>query len=578
VAGTGLAGPFSQPRFFPGQLLTEDDLQAIVRYTVGKRRLTNHFLHGDGVVCGLVVHCAGKGAVGVTPGYALDCCGNDIVVECPEVIDVNALAAQLPSGASCVDPCEAKLGSRTYYLVVEYVETPSDPTAPYQTDDCSTATGCEFARMQEGYRFALRCDPPPADGEDVIERAKRCVEASAKRLAGLRGPARFTRAVVSAGRRAFEDVEAEAERLENDIAAADPAATADSHLAGLASRLARLAQANLSPSRFQELKAALERLLDAHEIPDTPSSIARRFARRITSRATSGAPTFDDATHGIKLALDPTELRQLADVLREHRDWLLCEEAKVELVTDCELRLLLENINVSSDDPELLERAFEQLYEAHQRLIHQCLCAAVLVPCEGCDDLAVYLASITVRECAVVEVCNLVRRHVISAPLLRSWLPIGRLEQALRSWCCSWHPAPLDLDITPSEPPAEEPEPEPVPIPLLTAPPSLVESGTVSAAELGTVAEALFPGLLDLGRRLGVPAVMRDVRRFTRSPQPVETGTTPEAVASTVAEATAGSVAHGPAPRSTKAAAARKKAAAKKPTPSPARRGGTKDG
>ena len=48
---------FVRPRFFAGQLLTEEDLQQIVDYTVAKHRLHNQRLGGDGVVCGLEVTC-----------------------------------------------------------------------------------------------------------------------------------------------------------------------------------------------------------------------------------------------------------------------------------------------------------------------------------------------------------------------------------------------------------------------------------------------------------------------------------------------------------------------------------------
>ena len=44
---------FLRPRFFPGQLLTEDDLEQLVSYTMAKNRLHNRFLFGEGVVAGL---------------------------------------------------------------------------------------------------------------------------------------------------------------------------------------------------------------------------------------------------------------------------------------------------------------------------------------------------------------------------------------------------------------------------------------------------------------------------------------------------------------------------------------------
>ncbi len=83
-----------RPNFFAGQLLTEEDLQQITVYSSGKRRLTNRYVFGTGVVCGLAVCRAGPQAPGsiiVEPGYALDCCGNDIVLSCPYTIDVNAM-------------------------------------------------------------------------------------------------------------------------------------------------------------------------------------------------------------------------------------------------------------------------------------------------------------------------------------------------------------------------------------------------------------------------------------------------------------------------------------------------------
>lgn len=86
-----------RPRFFAGQLLTEEDLNRLDRYIVGKNRLHNRYLVGWGVACGLEVVCnvcgadSSTGGVLVKPGYALSPCGNDIVVCKPEAVDVCAL-------------------------------------------------------------------------------------------------------------------------------------------------------------------------------------------------------------------------------------------------------------------------------------------------------------------------------------------------------------------------------------------------------------------------------------------------------------------------------------------------------
>jgi hypothetical protein len=100
-----------RPNFFSGQLLTEDDLQLLGDYVAAKNRLHNRHLFGDGVVCGLEVTChpCGGGQVIVGAGYALDCCGNDIVVQCQQTLDINrmvrALRQERLGGFDCGDPC-----------------------------------------------------------------------------------------------------------------------------------------------------------------------------------------------------------------------------------------------------------------------------------------------------------------------------------------------------------------------------------------------------------------------------------------------------------------------------------------
>src|SRR5688500_7307882 len=46
-----------RPRYFAGQLLTEEELNAEQQYVIKKNRLHNLYLHGSGVVCGLEVVC-----------------------------------------------------------------------------------------------------------------------------------------------------------------------------------------------------------------------------------------------------------------------------------------------------------------------------------------------------------------------------------------------------------------------------------------------------------------------------------------------------------------------------------------
>lgn len=86
----GLA-TYERPLFAAGQTLTAADLTALQSYVAGKNRLHNRYLHGWGVVCGLEVVCDDcEGAVTITPGYAIDPCGSDIVVGQPTRYDVVA--------------------------------------------------------------------------------------------------------------------------------------------------------------------------------------------------------------------------------------------------------------------------------------------------------------------------------------------------------------------------------------------------------------------------------------------------------------------------------------------------------
>ena len=171
LAGTG----FVRPKFFGGMLLTEDDLQAAIDYTVAKRKLTNREVIGAGVVCGLTVKpdpCDTRSVI-VSPGYAIECCGNDILVSCPETIDIIDLVRELRqrTGVDCGEPCDDQ-PRQDYHLVICYAETPTAPVAPYAPDDCATGE-CEFSRISEGYRFELRCEAPD-DPETIIDALGKC--------------------------------------------------------------------------------------------------------------------------------------------------------------------------------------------------------------------------------------------------------------------------------------------------------------------------------------------------------------------------------------------------------------------
>ncbi len=177
-----------RPRFFCGQLLTDEDLDAAQRYVIEKNRLHNRYLVGSGVACGLMVECGTccDCCLVINPGYAIDCCGNDIVVCRPEPFDVCAYIDRCfcrpdPCDDKPVDPCTKD--PREYCLVLSYAEKPAHPVAAltegcgcggHGGSECSCGCGsgrpskrqngnCQYSRVQETFRLDLIPHDPKSD-------------------------------------------------------------------------------------------------------------------------------------------------------------------------------------------------------------------------------------------------------------------------------------------------------------------------------------------------------------------------------------------------------------------------------
>ncbi|HEX3864897.1 MAG TPA: hypothetical protein VHY35_24690 [Stellaceae bacterium] len=138
-------------RFFNGMFITREDLETEQRYHRVKSRLHNRAA-GAGVVWGLNVGRHGS-AVCVTPGYGVDCCGNDLALTSLYKVEIAALLA---------DPAAARYahqrGPHGMHLLLEYIECPSDPR-PVHGDACTPQSNrCEMSRIRESVR--LRLIPP----------------------------------------------------------------------------------------------------------------------------------------------------------------------------------------------------------------------------------------------------------------------------------------------------------------------------------------------------------------------------------------------------------------------------------
>jgi hypothetical protein len=523
---------YERPQFFAGQLLTEDDLQSLVDYVVAKNQLHNRYLFGDGVVCGLTVTCppCGTGHVTVNPGYALDCCGNDIVVSCPKDLDINQMVHQLMlklRKADCGDPCAkttappvasaAAVGSavatsmspsRRYCLYIDYCEQSTDPVTPYASNNACGQGVCEPTRVQEGFKFELRCPPATEPGPAAGDRFWNCVgdrKAAERTVAAsefLRDYEPGLKAALTAVRENpapaldehFWDTRikehTQALRISSDRFAKYKVKDVDDaklrpfldQVLELSSDVARVRihpDPRLVEKHHEILAEAEEKLRAAcdsiraelieHALPNTLARLRAKALLDVTrelvdesARLRGGreleiAPA-NQSSHNLEFRLlafgsvvNRPFLVGMVESFASMRDWLI-ERLEQQGVTHCTLLCQLMALSlpaqgaVNETNLSAVSSTAEFLRCAVQEVLRSCLCNSLIPPCAPCEDAGVLLACLTVKDCQVVDICNLDRKFVITGSNIRYWLPeIGRMGEVLEEWCCpSCHPESED--------------------------------------------------------------------------------------------------------------------------------------
>lgn len=142
-----------RPRFFNGMFITSEDMETLLRWTRLKQQMQNRAM-GQGVVWGLNVDRDGH-HIRVHPGYAVDCCGHDLVVTTPYCVDISTLLRD----PVAVPGLEGE-GPHRMHLLLEYQECPEEPR-PVHGDPCSPEVNrCEMSRIRETVRLRL---VPPRD-------------------------------------------------------------------------------------------------------------------------------------------------------------------------------------------------------------------------------------------------------------------------------------------------------------------------------------------------------------------------------------------------------------------------------
>jgi hypothetical protein len=177
---------FERPDYHCGHLLTDADLSLQVRYVVEKNKLRNRTLTGQGVVCGLKLTCDPEcwGHICVHEGYAIDDCGNDIVVCETTRFDVLAAlkAKSLIVQARKPDPCEPKRDEREcrikqcFYVTICYEEEACEYQTPFQSGCTSGPQDCVPTRTKERFRLEVTDELPEHHSylDRIDERLRHC--------------------------------------------------------------------------------------------------------------------------------------------------------------------------------------------------------------------------------------------------------------------------------------------------------------------------------------------------------------------------------------------------------------------
>jgi hypothetical protein len=154
---------FERPNYFCGHLLTDTDLTLQQRYFREKTRLYHRTLDGFGIVCGLRLtcdhNCSGK--VLVSRGYAIDNCGNDLVVAEQTQVDVVSLLVEkgLILQEQSPDPCKPEdvksecHFQQCFYVTISYQEEETDFAAPLVTGCQPMVSECVPTRISETVKF-----------------------------------------------------------------------------------------------------------------------------------------------------------------------------------------------------------------------------------------------------------------------------------------------------------------------------------------------------------------------------------------------------------------------------------------
>jgi Domain of unknown function DUF11 len=165
-------GKLERVKYFNRMLLTADDMRTDQDFVLQKLRRHNRFLHGWGVVCGLMVKPAPTAElpwrVQIGEGYALGPFGDEIFVGEPVFMDL----AKCGPG-SVTNPCEPSLmleatpaAGPLIFVAIKYAECRSRPVKALPGGCGCEDDGCEYSRIRDSFSIECLSELPPSHQPD----------------------------------------------------------------------------------------------------------------------------------------------------------------------------------------------------------------------------------------------------------------------------------------------------------------------------------------------------------------------------------------------------------------------------
>lgn len=378
-----------RPRFFAGQLLTDEDLNLLNHYILAKNKLHNRYLHGWGVVCGLEVTCDPCSGVQVQPGYALSPCGEDIIVCNRQSVDVCSLINACRKPKNTCEPVDAVTGynncgdtTEQWVLAIRYLEKPTRGVTPLRG---ASGSSC--------------CSKCSCGGSSSCGCGGSAQSSSAAGGCGCGGSAQASSSSAST-------------KTSKTPPQCEPTAICESY-------------------RFEVCK--LQNSVSTGAIP--PGPLIERLQCCI-KLFTGVIPPFPPNP-------SQQDLQNFCCTLKENLAELLAAHPGHACQLSAQLALLCQNA-VYNSIAEILIAALPILVQ----VLEDCLCSALLPPCPApVDDDRIFLATITIRrrDCAIIEICNWdQRKFAVGFPTLAYWLsPLhvgATLKQLIAKLCCALPP------------------------------------------------------------------------------------------------------------------------------------------